>query len=63
MPLFHLIHENIIMFMNQNKELKQKMDDFIMHDMGMAEHAMVMKEDYEGNKTLEKYYPPLRIMK
>lgn len=63
MPLFNLIHKNLIIFMNRNKELKQKMDNFMMHDMGMAQHMMTMKEDADGNKTLEKYYPPLKAIK
>ena len=63
MPLFHLVQKNMVIFMNRNKELKQKVNDFMMHNMGMAEHMMTMKEDTDGNKTLEKYYPPLRIIK
>ena len=61
MPLFHLVHKNFILMLNRNKDLKEKVNNKIM-DMGFAEHAMVMKEDAEGNKTLEKYYPPLRVV-
>lgn len=63
MPLFHLIHKNLMIFMDRNQELKQKMDDFMMHDMGMAQHMMTLKEDTDGNKTLQKFYPPLRAIK
>lgn len=62
MPLFSLVQKNMVIFMNRNKELKQKMDDFIMHDMGLGQHMMVIKEDETGNKTLEKYYPSLRAI-
>jgi len=62
MPLFNLLHEALILFMGRNKGLKDKMSDFFLHDMGFAEHAMVIKEDADGNKTLEKYYHPLRVV-
>jgi len=61
MPMFHLVHKNFILMLNRNKDLKEKVNNKIM-DMGFAEHAMVMKEDANGNKTFEKYYPPLRVV-
>ena len=61
MPLFHLVHKNFILMLNRNRDLKEKVNNKIM-DMGFAEHAMVLKEDENGNKTLEKYYPPLRVV-
>ena len=39
------------------------LDDHLMHNMGFAEHTMVIKEDADSNKTLEKYYPKLRAIK
>jgi len=64
MPLFSLIQKNMIIFMNRNKELKQKMDDYMMHNMGLGQHMMTLKENPDdGSKTLEKYYPKLRAIK
>lgn len=63
MPLFNFTTKYFMLMLDRNKEAKQKVDDFILFDLGMAEHAMVMAEDSEGNKTLEKYYPPLRAVK
>jgi hypothetical protein len=63
MPLFHLIHTNFIILMDRNKEVKQKVRDFTMHEMGMADAMVTIKEDEDGNKTVEKYYPPLKILK
>jgi hypothetical protein len=60
MPLFHLTLENFLLVMDRNKDLKAKMDGFIMNDMGMATGAMTLTEDEEGNMVLSKYYPPLR---
>lgn len=40
----------------------KKVDDFILHEMGLIEHAVVFKEDEQGNKTIEKYYPPLKVL-
>lgn len=63
MPLFHLIHKGVMIFMDRNKVMKEKMDDFLLHNLGLAQHMVVIKEDSEGNKTLEEYYPKLKSIK
>ena len=34
----------------------------MMHTMGFAGSMMTLKEDEAGNQTLEKYYPPLKVL-
>lgn len=63
MPIFHLTTQNFMIMMERNKELKDKVDDYVMHTMGMAKGAMKFKTDEEGNQILEKYYPPLKVVK
>jgi len=63
MPLFNLLHESLILFMGRNKGLKDKISDFFLHDMGLAEHCVTLKTDEDGNKTVEKYYPKLKALK
>jgi len=62
MPLFDLVQANFMILLSRNREMKEKVDDFILHEMGLIEHAVVVKEDEHGNKTIEKYYPPLKVL-
>jgi len=62
-PIFHLTTQNFMIMMERNKELKDKVDDYVMHTMGMAKGAMKFKTDDEGNQILEKYYHPLKVIK
>lgn len=61
-PLFDLVQANFMILLSRNREMKEKVDDFILHEMGLIEHAVVVKEDEQGNKTIEKYYPPLKVL-
>ena len=51
-----------MIFMDRNKEAKKKMDNYLMHDLGLAKHMLTIKEDENGNKTIEKYYPKLKAL-
>ena len=62
MPIFHLTTMNFIIMMERNKELKVKVDDYIHHTMGLAGSMMTLKTDEDGNQTMEKYYPPLKVL-
>lgn len=62
MPLFELVHANFMIMYDQNKEIKDQVDNFVMYDMGLAEHMVTIKEDNSGNQVVEKYYPPLKMM-
>lgn len=62
MPLFDLVQANFMILLSRNREMKEKVDDFILHEMGLIEHAVIVKEDEQGNKTIEKYYPPLQVL-
>ena len=57
-----LVQANFMILLSRNREMKEKVDDFILHEMGLIEHAVVVKEDEQGNKTIEKYYPPLKVL-
>lgn len=63
MPLQNFVFEAFLIAMDLNKEAKQKMEDFILHDMGFAKYAKTIKEDKNGNQVLQKYYPPLKAIK
>ena len=62
MPLMDLAFQNFLIIMDRNKEIKDKVDNYMMHTMGLAGSMMTLKEDEEGNQTLEKYYPPLKVI-
>jgi len=63
MPLQDLVFENFLFTLDRNKEAKEKVHNYLMHDMGFASAAMTLTEDEEGNMVAEKYYPPLKAMK
>jgi hypothetical protein len=63
MPLFDLVHANFMILLSKNKDMKEKVDDFIMHDLGLAEHMVKINIDDQGNEVVEKYYPPLKVLK
>lgn len=63
MPLFDLVHANFMILLSRNKEMKEKVDDFLLYDLGLAEHMVKVNVNDEGNKVVEKYYPPLKVLK
>jgi hypothetical protein len=63
MPLQNFVFEAFLIAIDRNKKAKQKMDDFIMHNLGFAQNALFLKENEDGSQSLEKYYPPLKIIK
>ena len=62
MPMFHFTIQNFMIVMERNKELKDKVDDYMMHRMGLSGSMMSLKTDEKGNQVLEKYYPPLKVL-
>ena len=63
MPLFDLTQANFMILLSKNKKMKEKVDDFLLHDLRLAQHMVKVNVDDEGNETTEKYYPPLKVLK
>ena len=50
--------------MHKNKEMGEKVHNYVMHDMGFAKDALTVKEDELGNIIgVDKYYPKLKVIK
>ncbi|MBP2032724.1 hypothetical protein J2Z42_001398 [Clostridium algifaecis] len=63
MPYFYLCTEAFIFELDRNKEVKKKVDDYLIYDMGLGSSMVTLKTNQNGEQSIEKYYPPLKAVK
>ena len=63
MPYFYLCTEAFIFELDRNKEVKKKVDDYLIYDMGLGSSMVTLKTNQNGEQSIEKYYPPLKAIK
>ena len=64
MPLFDLTIKAMLIHMDRNKDLKQKTDDMLFELMPeLRGNMLTQKINDDGEVVLEKYYPPLQLVK
>ncbi|MFL0194845.1 hypothetical protein ACJDU8_04545 [Clostridium sp. WILCCON 0269] len=63
MPYFEICTESTMLQITKNKEAKKKVDDYMIYEMGLGNCMYTLKTNENGEKSMEKYYPPLKAIR
>jgi hypothetical protein len=63
MPYFDICTKTFLFELDRNKEVKKKVDDYLIYEMGLGNAMYTVKTNENGEQSIEKYYPPLKAIK
>jgi hypothetical protein len=63
MPYFDICTKAFIFELDRNKKVKKNVDDYLIYEMGLGNAMYTVKTNENGEQSIEKCYPPLKVIK